>query len=145
VFFGVPDANPETSPIPAFWDEAGTQPVAQPARTLAGYIVRNGTPARVYVEGAYSQTVRNKKGELVYYAANSEDYSNLPVNVATIEATAGQTNVNLPFSYTRGNNSLSVYLNGSLLLKDRDYIETSDTSFQMLYPLKVGPGGADRA
>ena len=143
VYFGVPDANPETSPIPAFWDEAGTQPVAQPARTLAGYIVRNGTPARVYVEGAYSQTVKNKRGELVYYAANSEDYSNLPVNVATIEATAGQTNVNLPFSYTRGNNSLSVYLNGSLLLKDRDYIETSETAIQMLNPLKIGPGGAD--
>jgi hypothetical protein len=138
VFFGVPDANPETSPIPAFWDEAGTQPVAQPARTLAGYIVRNGTPARVYTEGAYSQTVKNKRGELVYYAANSEDYSNLPVNIDTIEATAGQTVVVLDFNYTRGNNSLAVYLNGLLLLKDRDYIELSENSIQMLSPLVAG-------
>jgi hypothetical protein len=115
VYFGSPNQNPETAPITVYWDIDGTQPVAQPARTLAGYIVRNGTPARVYAEGAYSVTVRNRKGEMVYYAPTSTDFSDLPVNRAVVTATNGQTLVNLPFAYTRGNNSLQLFVNGLIV------------------------------
>lgn len=138
-YFGQPNQNPETAPMTVYWDFAGTQPVAQPARTLAGYIVRNGTPARVYAEGAYSVTVRNRKGEPVYYAATSTDFSNQPVNRATVTATNGQTLVTLPFAYTRGNNSLQVFVNGLMVRGSGiDYTETTTTSITFANGLSAG-------
>lgn len=76
IYFGVAGQNPETNPITVYWDVAGTQPAAQPIRTSGGYTVRSGTPAVVYAAGDYSITVRNGKGEMVYYAASSASFSN---------------------------------------------------------------------
>lgn len=69
VYAGTPNADPETSPVALFWDEAGTIPAAQPLRTSAGVIVRDGTPARVYGPASYSIRVRNKQGVQVFYNA----------------------------------------------------------------------------
>lgn len=76
VYFGVANQNPETNPVTAYWDPAGTQPAAQPIRTLNGFPVREGTPAIIYLAADYSLTVRDKNGAMLYYAANSADYSN---------------------------------------------------------------------
>lgn len=53
--------------IPVFWDEALTIPAAQPLLTNAGYIVRFGTPARVWVSTDYSISVKNSSNVLVYF------------------------------------------------------------------------------
>lgn len=82
LYFGVAGQNPETSPITVHWDAAGTQPAAQPIRTLGGYPARNGSPANVFASGDYSLTVRSKAGAIVYHAPNSADYS----NAATLQA-----------------------------------------------------------
>jgi hypothetical protein len=67
LYIGTANANPEVSPISLWWDDAGTIPAAQPIRTQNGYIVRNGTPARVYTSQAdYSLTVKNRNGILLY-------------------------------------------------------------------------------
>lgn len=71
LYFGVENQNPETSSLQVFWDLAGTQPVAQPVRTIAGFPVRAGTIANIYANAAYSQTVRDSKGNLVSYSASS--------------------------------------------------------------------------
>lgn len=76
LFFGVPGQNPETNPATVYWDSAGTQPAAQPIKTMNGYASRNGTPATVFVSGDYSLTVRNAAGMMVYYTASSVDSSN---------------------------------------------------------------------
>lgn len=55
--------------IPVFWDEALTIPAAQPLTTSAGYIVRTGTPTRVWVATDYSISVKNSSNLLVYYVA----------------------------------------------------------------------------
>lgn len=55
--------------IPVFWDEALTIPASQPLTTNAGYIVRTGTPARVWVASDYSISVKNASNVLVYYIA----------------------------------------------------------------------------
>lgn len=68
LYFGTANANPETSPITVYWDEAGTQPAAQPISTKNGYPVRNGTPAAVYVNGDYSLMVRDSAGAQMLYA-----------------------------------------------------------------------------
>lgn len=75
IYFGSINQNPITSPITVYWDAAGTQPAVQPLRTLNGYIVRNGTPANVFVNGNYSQLVRNSSQVQVYYEPDSSNYS----------------------------------------------------------------------
>lgn len=70
IYFGTVNLNPETSPQTVYWDEAGLQPAAQPLRTVNGYIVRNGTIAKVYAATDYSITIRDKNGRLVYSVAS---------------------------------------------------------------------------
>lgn len=71
IYFGQPGQNPETSPITVYWDAALTQPVAQPVSTVNGFISRSGTPAQIFSESDYSITIRNGRGQLVYYAPTS--------------------------------------------------------------------------
>ena len=68
VYFGTAGSNPETTPQATFWDEALAIPAAQPLRTINGFIVRNGSPGTIYTAAAYSVTVKNKNGALVFSA-----------------------------------------------------------------------------
>ncbi len=65
IYLGAVGQNPETTPIPIYADSEFTQPVAQPLRTLNGYIMRNGVPARIYANSAFSMTIRDKTGALI--------------------------------------------------------------------------------
>lgn len=75
LYFGQVNQNPETAPITVYWDAAGTQPAAQPIRTLNGYTYRNGTPAQVYAATDYSLTIRDGRGRLVIGSPNSAEFS----------------------------------------------------------------------
>lgn len=75
VYFGRPNENPITAPTTVYWDAAGTIPAAQPLRTVGGYIMRAGTPANLFFDGAYSQLVQDSKGRQVFYARTSADFS----------------------------------------------------------------------
>ena len=66
VYIGVADQNPETNPISVYWDDALSIPASQPIRTINGYPSRQGTPANIYTANAYSITVKNKLGSLVF-------------------------------------------------------------------------------
>lgn len=69
IYIGVAGLYPPNYPIPIFWDPAGTIPAAQPVKTSNGYAVRNGTPARIYVNDVdYSITVKNKNGATIFTA-----------------------------------------------------------------------------
>ena len=68
LYFGTANLNPETNPITVYYDRGFTQPVAQPVRTSAGYVMRNGSPAAIYANGEFSVTVRDKKKALVIYS-----------------------------------------------------------------------------
>jgi parallel beta-helix repeat protein len=74
IYFGTVNLNPETNPISVYWDDAYTQPVSQPVRTLNGYIVRDGNIANVYAQTAYSTTVKNKNGILLYSLLDSTKF-----------------------------------------------------------------------
>ena len=82
IYFGQPDQDPVAHPVTVYWDAAGTIPAAQPLRTVNGYIMRNGTPANVFYDSAYSELVRDSKARQVYYARTSDDFS-----IATAVAT----------------------------------------------------------
>lgn len=84
VYIGTANANPETSPIAIYWDDAGTIPAAQPLRTLNGYIVRSGTPARVYTAlEDFSMTVKDKQGRVVFSVLDATSDSNLTTALAS--------------------------------------------------------------
>lgn len=95
LYFGTPNQNPETNPVAVYWDAALTQPAAQPLRTLNGYIVRNGTAARVYTSADYSLTVRDKRGRLLPSAPNSADYSIISIVLAYFASLASSIGASL--------------------------------------------------
>jgi hypothetical protein len=68
IYLGSVNQNPETTPIPVYWDQALTIPAAQPIRTIGGYPSRSGTPATLYTDGTFSITVRDKRRSLVFYS-----------------------------------------------------------------------------
>ena len=78
VFIGTANLNPITNPITVYWDAALTLTAVQPIRTLGGYPMNSGTPARLYVNSDYSIQVQNKNGSLIYSAlAATERYGNV--------------------------------------------------------------------
>lgn len=84
VYIGTANTNPETSPIAIYWDDAGTIPAAQPLRTLNGYIVRSGTPARVYTAlEDFSMTVKDRQGRVVFSVLDATSDSNLTTALAS--------------------------------------------------------------
>lgn len=69
IYIGVADGNPETSPIPVYWDSALTIEASQPLRTLGGMIVNGTNPAAVFsAEDDYSMRVDDAFDTLVFYS-----------------------------------------------------------------------------
>lgn len=66
IYFGEVNQNPETNPLPVYWDDAGAQAAAQPIKTSNGYPVRNGKVASLFSDQERSITVRDKNGNLVF-------------------------------------------------------------------------------
>ena len=67
IYIGTANLDAQTNPIAVYWDEALTIPAPQPIRTLNGYPVWNGAPARIYAStDNYSITVRNAQGRIMY-------------------------------------------------------------------------------
>jgi len=71
VYIGLPNQDPKGYPAQVYWDAAMTIPAAQPLRTVGGYVARNGTPARVYINGNYSLQVTTSTDVQVFYV---QDY-----------------------------------------------------------------------
>lgn len=67
VWIGEPNKDPRQFPIIVYYDEALTIPAAMPLRTTSGYVVRNGAPAFLFVNGNYSIMVRDKKNRQIFY------------------------------------------------------------------------------
>lgn len=68
VYIGEYGKNPQTDPIQVFWDEALTQPAAQPIRTINGYYSRYGTPSRVFIQGISCSIAVKDKNQIVVYS-----------------------------------------------------------------------------
>jgi hypothetical protein len=93
VFIGTANLNPITNPITVYWDAALTLTAVQPIRTLGGYPMNSGTPARLYVNSDYSIQVQNRNGSMVYSApAATERYGNV-ISFADITGTLGSDRV----------------------------------------------------
>lgn len=86
IWIGVAGFNPISNPASVYWDAAQTMPAAQPIRTLGGYPMNSGTPARLFVGSDYSIQVQNKNGSTVYNALSAtERYSDVVVSSINAE------------------------------------------------------------
>ena len=92
VYIGTAGSNPETSLINTYWDSALTIPATNPVRTIAGYLSRNGSPGRLYVNAKdFSITVRDKNGELIFtdlYASPIFSSSVIPASIVYVDTLA---------------------------------------------------------
>lgn len=107
LYFGSVGQNPETDPVTVYWDAALTQPAAQPIQTWNGYPARTGTPAMVFTTGDYSLTVKDRRGRLILYAADSSQY-----NLASA-VTAIRTDLANNSNSTKGAGQVGLHLTGS--------------------------------
>ncbi len=151
VYIGTANLNPVTSPISVYWDEALTQPAAQPLRTLNGFLSRAGTPARVYTGATdFSMVVNNDKGELVYSSMS------ITSDVSQAEFAAFQASVNASIatklSLTGGTMTGPIVLaaapSASLQAANKGYVDTKvdkagDTMTGKLNMAAAGIGFSD--
>jgi hypothetical protein len=137
IWIGAANLDPQTNPINVYWDAALTITAAQPIRTLNGYVVYQGTPARFYTNDNYSIRVMDKNGSTVYTSLSGNAFE-LSIGNNVFTATDGQTVFNLNFIYNIGTNSLFVFVNGSKQVVTLNYTETSTNTITFLTGLNVG-------
>ena len=70
IFIGEDNLNPITNPVQAYWDSTLSVPASN-IRTRGGYPMYQGSPGRLYVDGAYSLIVQDKYQRTVYYQPSS--------------------------------------------------------------------------
>lgn len=105
IWIGAANTEPQTNQIPVYWDEALTAPAAQPIRTLAGYSVRNGSPARFYATSNYSIKVVDSKGRVVYSSLNNNLFGDAFV-ASNATGNGAQTIFAVPFAPS------AIFING---------------------------------
>ena len=72
LYIGTANLNPVISPIATYWDEALTQPAAQPLRTMNGYLMRGNSPGRVYIaNNDYSIMLKSCNGTVIWSASSA--------------------------------------------------------------------------
>ena len=126
---GVANLNPITNPIAAFFDDALTIPAVQPIRTLGGYPVYQGTPARFYVNGDYSIQVKDKKGTVVYTSLNGNTGGGSMVTDAIGDGV--ETVYVLPFAPNQ------IFINGAYQNQDTYTIAGFIVTFTQAPPLNA--------
>ena len=126
---GVANLNPITNPIAAFFDDALTIPAVQPIRTLGGYPVYQGTPARFYVASDYSIQVKDKNGNVVYTSLNGNTGGGSMVTDATGDGV--ETVYVLPFAPNQ------IFINGAYQNQDTYTIAGFIVTFTQAPPLNA--------
>ena len=128
IWIGTVNLNPQVNPIAVYWDAALTIPTAQPIRTLNGYPMYQGTPARFYAASDYSILVQNSKGSLVYSSLNG----NLSGN-NTIASNATGDGIQIIFPVSSAPNA--IYINGVYQNKNTYTIAGGNVTFSEAPPI----------
>jgi hypothetical protein len=85
IYIGEANQNPITNPITVYWDVNGLYSAAQPIRTLSGYPVRNGSPAKLYIDNiygvSYSIVVLDKHQRNIY--SNNDEYLEILTSISS--------------------------------------------------------------
>lgn len=68
VYIGVKGQNAEAYPIQIFYDEDFTIPAPQPLRTINGYFSRNGSPAKIFINGITCSIIVKDKFKVLQWS-----------------------------------------------------------------------------
>jgi hypothetical protein len=128
IWVGTVNLSPQVNPIAVYWDSDLTIPAVQPIRTLNGYPVYQGTPARFYVDSDYSIQVLDNKGSLVYTSLNG----NLSAGSITINATGNGAQT--IFSVTSAPNA--IYINGVYQNQNTYTVTSGSVTFSEAPPFR---------
>lgn len=75
IYIGVPNADPVTNSANIYWDASLSTLATQPIRTKGGLPVRSpGVTGRLFINGQYSITVKNKNGFTIFTLPQAVDY-----------------------------------------------------------------------
>lgn len=125
LYIGESQQNPETHPVPVFWDGALTQPAAQPIQTINGFPSRQGVIANIFTDAAFSITIRNKRHELVLSSSNGASNGGafallvFPDYSSASDAAATLPNDQVVFAPDlNGRGSIYVVKDGALVFED---------------------------
>lgn len=67
VYIGQAGQNAELYPIQVFYDEDFTIPAPQPLRTINGYFSRNGSPAKIFIQGVQCSIIVKDKFKILQW------------------------------------------------------------------------------
>ena len=127
IWVGTVNLNPQTNQIAVYWDAALTIPAPQPIRTLNGYPVYQGTPARFYAGSDYSILVQDSKGSLVYSSLNG----NLDSGSVATNATGNGSQTIFPVSST----PFAIYINGVYQNQNTYTVSGGNVTFSQAPPV----------
>lgn len=93
VYIGEAGADPETTPVDAFYDAELTIAATQPIPTIGGMLARDGSPTLIYVaENQFSVRVRDADEAEVFYVASAnpstDEFQPLDSDLTAIAALA---------------------------------------------------------
>jgi len=133
IWIGTANLDPQVNPINVYWDATLSIPASQPIRTLGGYPVYNGTPARLYVNSDYSIRVMNKNGSMVYSAPSStERYSRVVIDISLVSSNATGDGVQIIFPLV--SEPLFIFINGVYQNKNTYSFATGSITFSEAPP-----------
>jgi hypothetical protein len=128
VWIGAVNLDPQTNPINVYWDAALTLAAVQPIRTLGGYPMNSGTPARFYANADYSIRVMTKNGSTIYTSLSGNSGSGGSI---AINATGNGVETIFPVSFVPS----MIYINGVYQNQNSYTIAGGNVTFSEAPPL----------
>jgi len=107
IWVGQANLDPQTNPVNVYWDAGLSIPAVQPIRTLGGYPVYQGSPARLFSVEKYSIRVMDKNGTVVF---SSLSFSFFPPGSVVVVENAMGDGVQTIFPVTASPEN--IYING---------------------------------
>jgi hypothetical protein len=127
IWIGTVNLNPQVNQIAVYWDAALTIPAVQPIRTLNGYPVYQGTPARFYSAIDYSIQVLDSKGSVVYTSFND--------NISSGSVATNATGDGIQLIFSVNSTPFAIYINGIYQNQNTYTVTGGNVTFSQAPPL----------
>lgn len=131
IWIGVAGLQPIGNPVNVYWNAAQTLPAVQPIRTLGGYPMNSGTPARLYVNSDYSIQVQNKNGSVIYTSLLDNLYSGGGGGSISANATGNGVQTIFAVSFIPS----AIYINGVYQNQNTYSVASGNVTFTQAPPL----------
>ena len=132
IWIGAAGLQPIGNPINVYWNAAQTIAATLPIRTLGGYPMNNGTPARLFVGSDYSIQVQNRNGSVIYTSLTDNLYSG-GGGSGSISSNATGTGIQLIFAVSFIPSA--IYINGVYQNQNTYSVAAGNVTFSQAPPI----------